>query len=187
MTAHRGRRSEHNAGSPQTGEPVFIAVGRIRRPHGLSGEVLVEILTDFPERIVPGMLLYVGENRSTMYIKTSRPHHKGLLLSFEGITDPVQAGAYRNQMLCVFADDRPELPDGEYYHHQLLGLQVITDQGQMLGVLADILQTGSNDVYIVRSDAGADILLPAIDSVMLNVDLDRKEMVVHLLPGLIPE
>jgi 16S rRNA processing protein RimM len=87
----------------------------------------------------------------------------------------------------VRADDRPSLPDGEYYHHQLLGLRVISDTGQTLGRLVQILSTGANDVYIVRPEAGPDVLLPATDEVVQRVDLEQGEILVHLLPGLIPD
>jgi 16S rRNA processing protein RimM len=77
------------------------------------------------------------------------------------------------------------LPEGQYYQHQLIGLKVISDEGQALGQLAEILETGANDVYVVRGGGGKDVLLPAIEDVILGIDLDKKEMRVHVLPGLI--
>jgi 16S rRNA processing protein RimM len=85
----------------------------------------------------------------------------------------------------VPATNRPELPEGEYYHHQLVGLNVVTDEGHELGVLADILETGANDVYVVRAADGNETLLPAIPSVVLEVKLADRQMRVHLLDGLI--
>jgi 16S rRNA processing protein RimM len=79
------------------------------------------------------------------------------------------------------------LPEGEHYHHELLGLQVFSDEGQLLGALTQIMVTRANDVYIVRSDTGSEILLPAIESVILEIDLEQGKMVVHLLPGLLSE
>jgi 16S rRNA processing protein RimM len=87
----------------------------------------------------------------------------------------------------VRADDRPQLPDGEYYHHQLIGLQVVSDEGDILGILTGIIETGANDVYIVRSENDREVLLPAIESVILEIDLERSEMLVRVIPGLIPE
>jgi 16S rRNA processing protein RimM len=75
----------------------------------------------------------------------------------------------------------------EYYHHELLGLQVFTEDGQHLGRLAEILETGANDVYLVKPEVGPEILLPAVDDVILSVDLNEKKIVVHLLPGLLGE
>jgi 16S rRNA processing protein RimM len=79
------------------------------------------------------------------------------------------------------------LEQGEYYHHQLLGLEVIDENGKPLGLLSSILETGANDVYVVRDQTGAEILVPAIDSVVLDIDLDNKHVRVHLLSGLLPE
>jgi 16S rRNA processing protein RimM len=108
-------------------------------------------------------------------------------VSFKGYHDPEKAGELRNQLVFVRADDRPPLPKGEYYHHQLLGLRVISDTGEELGVLKDILETGANDVYLVARSAAEDILLPAIADVVLAIDLERGEMQVRLLSGLLPD
>jgi 16S rRNA processing protein RimM len=86
----------------------------------------------------------------------------------------------------VRADDRPPLAEGEYYHHQLLGLRVVSDEGQFLGRITKILDTTANEVYVVRPDSGPEILLPAIEEVILVIDVDKGEMQVHVLPGLLP-
>jgi len=180
--------SERPAGSPSAGEPaLLLVVGKIRRPHGVAGEALVEIHTDFPERLAPKTLVFVGAAHQPLTIRKRRPHKDGLLLTFEDITTPEQVGLLRNQMLSIPAVDRPPLPEGEYYHHQILGLSVVDENGQELGRLAEILETGANDVYVVTRDDGTELLLPAISDVVLDVDLPRKTMRVHLLPGLIRE
>jgi 16S rRNA processing protein RimM len=180
-------QTELPAGSPQPGEPAFLVVGKLHRPHGLRGEMVFEIYTDFPERLEPGVSVYVGENHQPLRIRSRRPSHTTLLLAFEGFKDPESAGELRNQLVYVRADDRPPLPEGEYYHHQLLGLQVVSDEGRELGKLTQILDTGANDVYVVRSTSGAEILLPALASVIMDIDLEAGKMLVHLLPGLLPE
>ena len=93
-------------------------------------------------------------------------------------------GGYARQSASVQV---PVLPEGEYYHHQLLGLVVIDDQARQLGQIAEIVTTPANDVYVVRRPAGPDLLLPAIPPVVLRVDLEKGEMHVHLLPGLLEE
>lgn len=178
---------EQPAGSPDSGEPVFLVVGKLRRPHGVHGELIMEVLTDFPERLRPGVQIYLGENHLADRLRTRRTNGSTLLVAFDSVRDPESAGALRNQFVFVRADDRPPLPEGEYYHHQLLGLQVISDDGRLLGKLVEILDTGANDVYIVRPEHGADILLPALNSVMQEIDLAGKKITVHLLPGLLPE
>jgi 16S rRNA processing protein RimM len=122
-----------------------------------------------------------------MRLARSRRHSQGLLVAFEGIANPEAAAGLRNQLVLVRADDRPPLEDGEYYHHQLLGLQVITEVGSILGELVEILETGANDVYVVRPQQGNDILLPAIEEVVLSIDLPAGQICVRPLPGLLSE
>ncbi len=174
-------------GSPSAGEPVYLAVGLLRRPHGLLGDLLLEIYTDFPERLRPGTKIYVGDAHQPLKITRRRPHNDGLLLGFEGITTSEQASKYRATMAYVPMEDRPALPDGEYYHHQVIGINVFAETGKELGVLTEIIETGANDVYVVKPAEGREILLPALKDVILNVDLVTKTMRVHLLPGLLDE
>lgn len=172
------------AGSPTAGEPAFLAVARLRRPHGVRGEALVDILTDFPERLQPETVVYAGEEHLPLTICGRRPHNEGLLLAFVGLETPEAVGRFRNQMLYVSSADRPPLPEGEYYHHQLMGLTVCEEDGRLLGRLTEILETGANDVYVVTAEDGCETLLPAIPGVVLDVDLAGKTMRVHLPPGL---
>ncbi len=176
---------ERPAGSPSAGEPVLFVVGKIRRPHGLAGEALVEIHTDFHERLTPKTLVFVGAAHQPLTIRKSRSHNDGLLLAFDDISTPEQVGLLRNQLLYIPAAERPPLPEGEYYHHQMLGLSVVDESGQELGELTEILETGANDVYVVKRADASELLLPAISEVVLDVDLPRKTMRVHLLPGLV--
>lgn len=177
-----------SSGSPGNGEPEFLVVGKLRRPHGLCGEILLEILTDFPERLIANVEVYAGDEHQPLCIRSARQHKQALLVTFDGYDDRESVGELRNKFVYVLTDDRPPLPDGEYYFHELTGLQVVTDKGENLGVLTNILETGANDVYIVHPpDEGKDILLPAIDPVILEIDLEQSQMLVHILPGLIPD
>lgn len=174
-------------GSPTAGEPVYLAVGLLRRPHGLRGEILFTITTDFPERLRPGGLVYFGEDKREVKIAGRRPHNDGIIFGFEGISTPEQAAKYTGKMVFVLAEDRPALPEGEYYHHQIIGLGAFDETGQRLGVVSEILETGANDVYVVKNPSGREILLPALEQVVLEIDLERKMMKVRLLPGLVEE
>ncbi len=174
-----------NTGSPNSGEPEFLVVGKLTHTHGVRGEILMLVWTDFPERLVPGVTLYVGPQREPLELISCRPHAKGLLVSFSGYQSRELAARLTNQLVHVTASDRPPLPPGEYYHHQLLGLTVFDDSGKELGSLEQILPTGANDVYLVRSASGKEILLPAIESVILEIDLEQRRIRVHLLPGLL--
>lgn len=187
MTPGRGTPEQKNpAGSPVEGEPVFLAIGRLRRPHGVRGEINMEVLTDFPERLRPGMQLYIGPDYRSIHLKSRRWHRDSLLVSFKGYEDREQIGELRSQIVYVPVDDRPPLEEGEYYHHQLLGLRVIDEEGRLLGELKEILETGANDVYVVLPESGPSILIPAIYPVILEINLEEGEMRVHLLPGLLP-
>jgi 16S rRNA processing protein RimM len=175
------------AGSFTTDEPAFLVVGKIRRPHGVTGDVLVEVYTDFPERLQTKAVLYAGETHVPLTIRRQRIHNDGVLLAFDGFTTPEQVGRFRNQLLYIVVADARELPEGEFYYHELLGLSVLDEKGASLGKVTEIMQTGANDVYVVTDDAGKEILLPAIADVILDVDLDTKIIKVHILPGLLEE
>jgi len=175
------------AGSPTAGEPAFLAAGKIRRPHGVRGELLVEVYTDFPERLCPPGAVFAGESHQRLTIRSQRHHKDGLLLGFEGVDTPESAGQFRNQVLYLALADAPGLPEGEFYYHELLGLDVIDEAGRPLGILTEIVETGANDVYVVVDPTGNELLLPAIAEVVLDVDMDTRSMRVHLLPGLAGE
>jgi 16S rRNA processing protein RimM len=179
------RKEQTQTGSPIIGEPVFIVVGILRRPHGLRGEVLVSLETDFPERLIKGASLLLGDDHIPVTIASQRQHSQGLLLSFEELPDKEAVEAFRNVPLFVRAAELPELKPGEFYQHQLLGLKVVEEGGEELGTLAQVLDTGgANDVYLVRTNDDKELLLPAIRSVIREVDLAGGRMIVHLLPGL---
>lgn len=172
-------RQDHDTGSPLPGEPVFLAVGRLRHAHGVKGEITMDVLTDFPERLHIGKEVFAGEMHQPLRINSMRGKDKLLLLSFEGFEDCDQVNELRNQILYVRGENLPMLPDGQYYFHQLQGLQVLDEGGKLLGILDEILETGANDVYVVHSMEGKEILLPAIKAVILNVNLEKGEMAVH--------
>ena len=186
-SARVSRKSAGKPGSPSLGEPVYLAVGLLRKPHGLRGDLLLQVYSDFPERIRPGTTIFVGDDHRPLKITRRRPHNDGLILGFEGIESAEQAGKYRATLAYVPSTDRPALPPGEYYHHEIIGLTVFDETGNELGRLTEIIQTGANDVYVVKPARGSDILLPALKEVILGVDLETQVMRVHLLPGLVDE
>ncbi len=173
-------------GSPGAGEPAYLVVGKLRRPHGLKGEMLMEVLTDFPERLKPGVTLFLEPDYSQIVLRSIRPHKDGLLVAIMGCDTPEMAGAYRNRLAAVETATRPTLPEGEYYHHQLIGLQVNTDAGQTLGKVTEILPTGAHDVLVVRGETGPEILIPLVDAFLREVNLAQGDMIVSLIPGMLP-
>lgn len=174
------------SGSPDSGEPEFVAVGQLRRPHGVRGEIVMSVWTDFPERLKPGVEVYIGDNHKPIHIRSVRWHRDDILIAFDEYPVREDVGLLRNQVLSVHVDDLPPLEGGELYLHQLIGLVVIDDAtDEPMGRITEILETGANDVYIVRDEHGSEILLPAIDPVILDIDVENNRMRVHVLPGLI--
>lgn len=175
--------TKNSSGSPD-GEPVYLVVGFLRRAHGLRGEIIMDLHTDFPERFQSGRKLFVGEEHKPMTLSNARPHAKGMLVKFKGVETPEDAGLLRNQWVYIRSTDVPSLPEGKLYQHELFGFRVVDENGDSLGDLVEIIETGANDVYVVRDESGKEILLPAIPSVVLETDPSRRVMRVHLLEGL---
>ena len=145
----------------------------------------MEVYTDFPERLCPGRKVFTGGQHIPLTIRSMRLHGQNLLLAFEGFDTPEAVGRFRNQVLYITAAEASELEEGEYYYHELLGLDVTDETGRSLGKLTEIIETGANDVYVVTGASGTEILLPVIPDVILDVDLSQKTIKVHLLPGLV--
>lgn len=183
--ATKKTKATDETGSPAVGEPEYLVVGFLRRSHGVKGDLLMDVHTDFPERLKTGKTVFVGDDYQPMVIASLRMVAAGMLVRFRGIKSPEEAGQFRNTWVYVLTANRPALPEGEYYHHQLIGLNVITDEGKDLGVLVNVLETGANDVYVVRAADGSEVLLPAIPPVVLEIRLADRQMRVHLLDGLI--
>ncbi|NLW07000.1 MAG: ribosome maturation factor RimM [Clostridia bacterium] len=164
-----------------------IVVGRIAAPHGIRGELKVIPLTDFPQRFRPGTRLFIQQGEKTIPTKVTRARHTGshIILKLAEINDANQAEAVQGAVLQVEPWEVEPLPEGHYYHFQLIGSQVFTVAKDYLGNLTDILTTGANDVYVVRNEDGREILIPALKSVVRRVDLAKKELYVELPPGLL--
>lgn len=174
-------------GSPNDGEPIFLAVGRLGRPYGLHGEIYLHILTDFPERLKSGTTIFVGPEYQPMEIVNAQLLQNKMRIFLRGIQDREQVSTLSNQMVFVRASDIPALADGEYYYHQLKGLRVVTEQDLELGKIAEVIETGANDVFVIRSVDGGEVLVPAIYEVVKSIDLENGMMIVRLLPGLLPD
>jgi 16S rRNA processing protein RimM len=172
-------RQSNETGSPTPGEPVFVVVGQLRKPHGVQGEILMELSTNFPQRLKIGTTLFLGPSYEPFKIAARRMSDKGLLLKFDGFGDCDQVAVLTNKTVYVPADTLPPLPEGEYYHHQLLGLLVFNETGTLLGKIVEIIETRANDVYVVQPEEGSELLLPALKDVILGVDLNTGRMLVR--------
>jgi 16S rRNA processing protein RimM len=174
-------------GSERGGD--LVAVGRITGAHGIRGEVKVESLTDFPERFDEGsrLLLVPPSGPVTeVEILASRFHKGRFLLVLDGVSDRTAAEGLRGSFLKIEEEDIRSLPEGQYYHHELMGLLVVSEEGTALGEVKGVLPTGSNLVLEVH-DGSREVLIPFIDDVVRNVDLDAGRMTVHVIPGLLQD
>jgi 16S rRNA processing protein RimM len=145
-------------------------------PFGLKGEMKVQALTDNPARFAPKAKLFAG--MQPVSVAAAREAGGHLYLTFKGYPDREAIDRFRHAILQVPEDALPALPEGEYYRFQLVGLTVVDRDGAVLGTLDGIIETGANDVYRVHPSEGADILLPALDDVILSIDLATKRMTV---------
>jgi 16S rRNA processing protein RimM len=153
----------------------------------LQGEVNLQVYTDFPERLKRGRPVYVGKEHQPLRIQSARQGKRGLLLTFVGYDTPEAVGELRNQILFVSEEGLPPLAEGEYYHHQVVGLRVVDEAGKEIGHISEVIDNPANDIYLVKRPGASDVLLPATEEVILDIDLEKKEMQVHLLEGLLPD
>ena len=172
-----------NAVLPDQGETAFLIVGHLQRAHGIKGEIAMQVLTDFPERMQKGKKIWLGEEHILHVIKSVRWKQDLLLLGFEGIDDRSGIDVLVNQDVFVQANALPELPDGRFYFHQLIGLSVF-EQDNFIGTVSEILETGANDVFVVSLPGEKELLLPDIKSVILNIDLEQQKIQVAIPDGL---
>lgn len=169
----------------ESAEPRFLAVGRISKPHGVHGEVRVELMTDHPERFEWLEAIYVGEsNPHRVPIASVRYHQDVVLLKLEGYPTRTEAELLRGQLLQVLESEAVPLADDEYFLYQLIGVEVYTEQGRHLGELTEVLETGANNVFVVQN--GPDqYLIPDIPDVIKEVDIENGRLVIHPMSGLI--
>ncbi|MEU8945197.1 ribosome maturation factor RimM [Streptomyces sp. NPDC048489] len=167
-----------------------LVVARVGRAHGIKGEVTVEVRTDEPElRLAPGAVLATDPaSTGPLTIETGRVHSGRLLLRFEGVRDRNAAEALRNTLLIaeVDPDEKPEDPD-EYYDHQLMDLDVVTKDGDEVGRITEISHLPSQDLFVVERPDGTEVLIPFVEEIVVDIDLDEQRAVIDPPPGLIDD
>ena len=168
--------------SQHTNSDSHVVVGVILGAHGVQGELRVRSLSDVAHRFDPGQTLYL-QDQQHLILSSSQVRSGALVLRLEGINTQAAARTLRGEELTSRATAAPPLPEGEYFHFQLIGLQVFTEEGESLGTIAEIIATGSNDVYVVKG-SGGEVLVPALEQVVLKVDLAANAMTVRLMDGL---
>ena len=160
----------------------FLEVGQIVNTFGLKGFLKVQPYTDDIKRFDRLETVYI--NKKKYQIEEVKYHKNMVLIKIKGIDKIEDAEMLRNMYIEVDRNDEPELEEGTYYIVDLIGLEVYTDENIFLGNVIDIFNTGSNDVYVVKNEDAKEILLPGIDDVIKNIDLENKRITVHMLKGL---
>ena len=165
----------------------FIAVGRVVRPHGVRGNLLVEPISDLIQSLDQGSVVFVGTEHEPAEVVFAQTHKHRYLVSVQNCQSREQAELWRDQELYLRTEHAGDLPEGTYYHWQIIDMLVETMEGRELGRIRQILVTGANDVYVIEMANGEELLLPAIDDVVQEIDVEAGRMRVRLLSGLLPD
>lgn len=155
----------------------FITIGVIIAPHGVRGDLRIMPQTDFPDRFMHMDVCYIDGKE--YHITSARFHKQFVLATFKEIPDRNAAELMAKKEIQVRHEDLVELPEGRYYIFDMIGLEVHDTNGNVLGTLTDVLQPGANDVYVVSQDGEPDQLFAAIEDVVLDIDMDKRIMVVN--------
>ena len=174
---------------PKPNETEWATIGKVVAPFGIHGEIKVLSLTDIPNRFAELEVIYLGSDHIRHTIKSVRPY-KGdmVVMKLAGIEDANTAETLRNFDLSIPLSQLAPLPPDSYYQHDIIGLEVVTIDGQNVGKIVDIMVTGSNDVYIIEGKTpGQEILIPAIKDVIKQIDLIRRMMYIEPMKGLLDD
>ena len=165
----------------------FLQIGVISSTHGIKGEVKVFPTTDDVNRFkkLKEVYLDTGKEKLTLHPESVKFFKQFVILKFKEYNNINEIEQYRNKSLLVDRQNAVKLRKDEYFIADLIGLKVVTDEDSALGVLKDVLQTGANDVYIVETEDGKEVLLPAIKECVLNVDIEGGKVLVHVMDGLL--
>jgi 16S rRNA processing protein RimM len=166
----------------------LVLIGEIVRAQGIRGKIKVRPLAD-PDAFSSLRFIYLGKSEDlsvSFRVVSCQPHKGFILLGLGGITTMSQAEDLAGSHIYADSDALKELPEGEYYYFEIIGLDVLTDDGRCLGKVEEIFPTGSNDVYVVR-DGKREYLIPAIEDVVREIDIPGGRMVIHPIEGLLGE
>lgn len=165
----------------------FLRVGVISSTHGIRGEVKVYPTTDDPERFLEldEVILDTGREHKILEIEGVKFFKNQVILKFKGYDNINDIEKYLKKDLLVDREHAVELGENENFIADLIDMEVVTDEGKVLGTLTDVIETGANDVYAVKTPEGKEILLPAIRDCILDVNVDEKRMTVHVMEGLL--
>lgn len=165
----------------------YLQVGVITSTHGIRGEVKVFPTTDDASRfeLLKKVILDTGKEQLPLEIEGVKYFKQYVILKFKGIDNINDIEKYRKMPLMISREDAVELAEDEYFMADILGMRVVTEDGNDFGILKDIMETGANDVYVVDTKEHGEVLIPAIKECILDVDTDERKMTIHLMDGLI--
>ena len=165
----------------------FLQIGVISSTHGIKGEVKVFPTTDDTARFkkLKEVYLDTGKERLVLHPESVKFFKQFVILKFKEFGSINEVEQYRNKSLLVDRANAVKLKKDEYFIADLIGLKVVTDEEKQFGILKDVMQTGANDVYVVETEDGKEVLLPAIKECVLSVDLEAGEVRIHVMPGLL--
>lgn len=164
----------------------YLETGKIVSIHGLKGEVKIQPWCDSPEYLCGFKRLYSKTGEHVYEIERIRPQGNMVIAKIKCIDTPAQAQAMRGKVLYIDREDA-KLPEGSYFVADLIGLDVRDESGRSFGAVSDVLQTGANDVYEIKSDDGKLYYIPAIPSVVLSTDIEGGIMTIYPMEGLFDE
>ena len=165
----------------------FFRVGVIANTHGIRGEVKIFPTTDDVKRFDYLKEAYIDAGKEKIKVEVSNVRYfKNLVIvKFKGIDNINDIEMYKKRELWIPREEAQELEEDEYYIADLIGMDVVLEDGSKFGTLKDVMETGANDVYVVEDAKGEEILLPAIRECILDVDVEKNVMTIHLMKGLI--
>ena len=165
----------------------YFEIGQIVNTFGIKGEVKVVPFTDDIERFEELNSIYVVKNKQLIEyeIEQIKYHKNMIILKLKNVEDMNTAEKLKGCYIQIHRKDARELPEGTYFIADIIGSQVITDDGKILGIVDDIYNTGAKDIFVVKDEMGKQILLPHIEEVILNIDVEKQIVTVHLLEGLV--
>ena len=164
----------------------FLEVGKIINTHGLRGDVKIVTWTDYPEDFEEIDRVYIRRKTGdeVLNITNVKYQKNNIIVKFKEIADINEAEKYKNLVVYADRDDLPELEEGAHYIADLIGLTVVDEADEIIGELVDVFNTGANDIYDVKRSGKKNLLLPVIDEVVKNIDLENKKITVHVMEGL---
>lgn len=165
-------------------EPDWITLGHITAPFGLRGQVKLQPMTDFPERIADHQQLYLGPERRPVRLREARPHGAAILLAFEGVADMTAAESLRGLEVAIPAAEAAPLAPDQYYIHDLIGLQARHINGADLGRVADVQSNAAQDLLVVRRPGQPDVLVPLVKALIPQVDIPGGTVTIDPPAGL---